>query len=89
MSEQTVRRIGAASPEFDAGAQARPGAAELVQAKWQKSSWSSFNGNCVEVAKVAGGRIVGVRDSKDTSGPALIFDDVTWRSFVESVKDTR
>lgn len=86
MSEKSIRRIGAASPEFDAGGAACLAAVELARAKWQKSSRSSFNGNCVEVAPVAGGRFVGVRDSKDVSGPALVFDDATWRSFLRDVK---
>ncbi|MEV7005535.1 DUF397 domain-containing protein [Streptosporangium sp. NPDC051022] len=60
---------------------------ELATATWVKSSLSGANeGNCVEVARLAQGR-VGVRDSKDRSGPALVFAPGEWAAFVESVKD--
>ncbi|MFI9638776.1 DUF397 domain-containing protein [Micromonospora sp. NPDC051925] len=51
---------------------------------WFKSSRSSDNANCVEV-RLAGGE-VGVRDSKDRSGPTLAFADSAWRSFTHSIK---
>ena len=45
---------------------------DLTQATWFKSSKSGPNcDNCVEVAYVIGA--VGVRDSKDKTGPALVF----------------
>ncbi|MEV7005533.1 DUF397 domain-containing protein [Streptosporangium sp. NPDC051022] len=60
---------------------------ELCDAVWVKSSLSGPNGgNCVEVARLVGGR-VGVRDSKNRSGPALVFASGEWAAFVESVKD--
>ena len=48
---------------------------------WRKSSYSSENptGSCVEVA--LGTESVGVRDSKNTDGPALAFSPTVWRSF--------
>lgn len=64
------------------------GAADFAQATWRKSSWSSFNGNCVEVAELREGQLIGVRDTKDAGcGPVLVFPDVAWRSFVHSVKN--
>jgi hypothetical protein len=55
---------------------------ELV---WHKSSFSSPDGNCVEVAELAnGGRAV--RDSKDPSGPALRFTAGEWGAFVAGVR---
>jgi Domain of unknown function (DUF397) len=53
--------------------------------EWRKSSWSANNGNCVEVARLVGGR-VGVRDSKDAQGPVLAFSPDAWRAFVGSIR---
>jgi hypothetical protein len=58
-----------------------------VEVAWRKSSWSSYNGNCVEVAEL-GGRLIGVRDTKDTSmGPVLVLGRAAWRAFVDGVKN--
>ncbi|MFY1598040.1 DUF397 domain-containing protein [Micromonospora sp. WMMD737] len=55
---------------------------DLTGAQWRKSTKSGNNGgNCVEVADNLAG-IVGVRDSKDPSGPALVFAPTAWRAFV-------
>ena len=46
---------------------------ELPNAQWRKSTLSGSDGsNCVEVADLSGGRRA-VRDSKDRTGPALVF----------------
>ncbi|MGW2021999.1 DUF397 domain-containing protein [Streptomyces decoyicus] len=48
---------------------------------WTKSSYSSQdNQNCIETAKRGG--LVGVRDSKDKKGPALVFTAAAWTGFV-------
>ncbi|MFI5621147.1 DUF397 domain-containing protein [Streptomyces sp. NPDC051567] len=48
---------------------------------WVKSSYSDGAGqNCVEVAVLAG--CIGIRDSKDTSGPALLVPAEAWTAFV-------
>jgi len=53
--------------------------------RWRKSSHSSNQGNCVEVAAVPdGGRAV--RDSKNRGGPVLTFTHDAWAAFVSRVK---
>lgn len=50
---------------------------------WRKSSYSGgTNGACVEVAVST--EAVGVRDSKNNSGPTLAFKPTAWRAFVSS-----
>jgi len=53
---------------------------DLSGAKWFKSSRSSGSKDCVEVAFVDGG-MVGVRDSKNPTGPALVFAPGEWDAF--------
>lgn len=48
---------------------------------WRKSSRSNGSANCVEIAFFGNGT-VGVRDSKDKSGPALRFTPGEWDAFV-------
>ena len=56
----------------------------LATANWRKSSHSGSNG-CVEVAH--GDDQIAVRDSKDPSGPMLLFTPVEWRAFLAGVRD--
>ncbi|MGI5221196.1 DUF397 domain-containing protein [Nocardia sp. CA-290969] len=53
---------------------------DLSRARWFKSSYSETSGSCVEVAFLDSG-MVGVRDSKNPSGPALVFASDAWDSF--------
>ncbi|HUY48279.1 MAG TPA: DUF397 domain-containing protein [Streptosporangiaceae bacterium] len=70
----------------DSGKRAGNVKANLARATWRKSSYSGGSGNCVEIAgNLPGG--VGVRDSKDPSGPALIFTSRAWRAFIAGVKN--
>ncbi|MBX7268289.1 DUF397 domain-containing protein [Micromonospora sp. Llam7] len=61
---------------------------DLSGLTWRKASHSSDQGNCVEVAGGLAG-VVGVRDSKDVAGPALIFGAYQWRAFVQTLKSNR
>ncbi|MFI8265517.1 DUF397 domain-containing protein [Streptomyces sp. NPDC085665] len=55
------------------------------ESAWFKSSYSGAEGNaCVEAAILQSA--VGVRDSKDKKGPALVFRSSTWASFVSAVR---
>ncbi|WP_406078450.1 DUF397 domain-containing protein [Micromonospora sp. NBC_00858] len=55
---------------------------ELNGAEWRKSTRSGVSGgDCVEVADNLPG-VVGVRDSKDRTGPVLVFAPAAWRAFV-------
>ncbi|WP_159920767.1 MULTISPECIES: DUF397 domain-containing protein [Nocardia] len=57
---------------------------DLSGAKWFKSSRSGGGKECVEVAHLEGG-LVGVRDSKNPTGPALIFTPGQWDAFTSGV----
>jgi hypothetical protein len=61
-------------------------AAELPAARWRKSGRSSAQGNCVELARLAGDEVA-VRNSRDPEGPALVFTDAELDAFLAGVKD--
>ena len=59
-----------------------------MNSQWYKSSYSAHpHGNCVE------GRInkgaVEIRDSKDKSGPRLIFTPEAWTAFLSNIPTPR
>ncbi|WP_433716135.1 DUF397 domain-containing protein [Nocardia sp. CA-084685] len=58
---------------------------DLTGAKWYKSSRSSSTKDCVEVAHLDGG-MVGVRDSKNPTGPALVLSPAQWDTFTAGVQ---
>lgn len=53
---------------------------------WHKSRYSG-TGNCLEIATLQGA--TAVRDSKNPTGPALLFPDATWSAFVASTRHSR
>ncbi|MBF6332914.1 DUF397 domain-containing protein [Nocardia transvalensis] len=59
---------------------------DLSGTRWFKSSRSKDTKACVEVAHLGGG-MVGIRDSKNPDGPALVFSSVEWDAFTAGVKD--
>jgi hypothetical protein len=61
-------------------------AAELTAARWVKSSRSGpTGGNCVEFAHLYGGQVA-VRNSRNKTGPALLFTAAEWDAFLAGAK---
>ncbi|MEU4315909.1 DUF397 domain-containing protein [Nocardia sp. NPDC024068] len=58
---------------------------DLSRATWFKSSRSAADKDCVEAAFLDGGA-VGVRDSKNPTGPALVFTPAEWDAFTTSIQ---
>ncbi|WP_346538357.1 DUF397 domain-containing protein [Micromonospora sp. DPT] len=62
-------------------------ARQLADAPWRKSTRSQTS-NCVEVAPLgAGPAVIALRDSKDPSGPVLLFNRAGWLGFVGGAKN--
>lgn len=58
---------------------------DLSEAVWFKSSRSASGNDCVEVAHLDRG-LVGVRDSKNPTGPALVFGPGEWDTFTAGLR---
>jgi Domain of unknown function (DUF397) len=62
-------------------------ARQLAGAAWRKSTRSQTS-NCVEVARLrTGPAAVALRDSKDRSGPVLLFHRAGWLGFIAGAKN--
>ncbi|MET8876088.1 DUF397 domain-containing protein [Nocardia sp. NPDC004604] len=59
---------------------------DLSRAEWFKSSHSGGGQDCVEVAHLDGGNVA-MRDSKNPTGPALVFTPGEWEAFTAGVQD--
>jgi Domain of unknown function (DUF397) len=60
-------------------------ASALAGCEWRKSSYSDAWGACLEVAhggRVDGEAIVGLRDSKNPTGPVFAVHVTVWNTFV-------
>ena len=58
---------------------------DVSRAEWHKSSYSSQDGNCVEVARNLPG-LVAIRDSKSPDGPKLLVSPETWQAFLLTLR---
>lgn len=63
-----------------------PDPPDLGGVVWRKSNRSSNEEGCVEAAFLADGRVA-IRDSKDRSGPALVYTRHEWDCFLSGAKD--
>jgi hypothetical protein len=58
---------------------------DLSRAEWRKSSYSSQDGNCVEVARSLPG-LVAIRDSKEPDEARLVVSREAWQAFISTVR---
>ncbi|MHA5049543.1 DUF397 domain-containing protein [Streptomyces sp. SD15] len=60
-----------------------------VLTSWRKSSYSGGNsGECLEVDDAVRPAHVPVRDSKNPTGPALVFSAPAWTAFITALTAT-
>ncbi len=62
-------------------------AGELLGVTWQKSRRSNPSGNCGELARLADGAGIAVRNSRDPEGPALVYTPDEIRAFILGARD--
>ena len=68
--------------QFDNGMSAD----RLTMARWRKSQASNPSGSCVEMAELPGGTVA-VRNSRDKSGPALVYPRAELAAFLLGIKN--
>lgn len=61
-------------------------AANILGVSWRKSGHSNPNGECVELAVLAGEQVA-VRNSRFPSGPALIYTKAEIAAFIRGAKN--
>lgn len=62
-------------------------ASDVPGARWTKSTRSQEGQSCVEWSLDFNPGLVAVRDSKNPTGPALVFSADEWSAFVGGVRD--
>jgi hypothetical protein len=62
-----------------------PTSDELDSARWRKSSFSNDQGECVEVAPLADGRIA-LRNSKNPDAGAVLFTRAEMHAWIKGCK---
>jgi len=70
-------------PEYKSEAEGND--AGLPWLSWRKSSYSLGNGDCLEFSPIPAGGAA-VRDSKDRSGPSLLFSESAWQAHIDRIK---
>ncbi|WP_055532176.1 DUF397 domain-containing protein [Streptomyces graminilatus] len=66
-----------------------PSAVDPPGVRWLRSSYSTGANNCVETARpdtAARDGLLAVRDSKNTTGPALLFSPESWEGFLTAFR---
>ncbi|MGH3820759.1 MAG: DUF397 domain-containing protein [Pseudonocardiaceae bacterium] len=58
---------------------------EVAFTGWRTSSHSHGNGDCVELAFTS--TLVGVRDSKDPTGPVLAVGPANWSALLTRIRE--